>query len=241
MAETFYYPATTTLRATSFTGTNQIYGTFPASANVQVFTSPGTWTKNAQSNVIFFECWGGGGGGGSGAPTTGGGGGGGAYVNRWLPGPLAPAPQVVTVGASVAGSTNGNPSSVGTLCVAYGGARGSSVFAGGGDGGAMDSVGTQALGIGAPPAGGTGGAATFYGGGGGGALSTGAGGTSVWGGAGGGGGGGGVGGASVFGGPGGAGTGPGVTGGAGVFPGGGGGGGGTGGPGAAGYVRITSF
>ena len=250
MAETIYYPATTTISAISFTGINQISGTFPASANVQVFTSTGPWTKPAQSNVVVIECWGGGGGGG---PTNGGGGGGGAYVQRWLPGPLAPGPQTVTVGAQAAAAVVGNPSSVGTLCVAYGGKVGpTGPVSAGGAGGSMDLGGTQGFGPAGAPTGGAGGAATFYGGGGGGGGSNsvtpgGAGGSSVWGGGGGGGGGGaftgpgggGAAGTSVFGGAGGGGTK--LTGNAGQIPGGGGGGGTTGGSGASGYVRITSF
>lgn len=243
MAETFYYPATTTISAISFTGINQISGTFPESANVQSFTSPGTWTKNVQSNVVVIECWGGGGGGG---PTNGGGGGGGAYVQRWLPGPLAPGPQTVTVGAQAPNAVTGNPSSVGALCVAYGGKVGpTGPSTAGGAGGSMDLGGTQAFGAGGTAPGGAGGAATFYGGGGGGggsATTGGAGGPSVWGGGGGGGGApatGGAAGTSVFGGAGGAGTT--TTGNTGQIPGGGGGGGTTGGAGAAGYVRITSF
>ena len=253
MSETFYYPATTTINAILFNGTSKISGLAAPSANVQTFTSPGTWVKGAQSNVVIIECWGGGGGGG---PTAGGGGGGGAYVRRWLGGVGAPSPQTVTVGAAVAAGTAGNQSSVGTLCVAYGGAAGSTGPAtAGGKGGSMDLGGTQGFGAAGTAPGGAGGAATFYGGGGGGGggggpLTVGGnGGTSVWGGGGGGGGvlslaaspGGGA--LSVFGGTGGYGGAAGLNGGDGSLPGGGGGGGGsgTGGGGAAGYVRVTTF
>lgn len=254
MSETFYYPSTTTINAILFDGTSEISGLAAPSANVQTFTSPGTWVKGVQSNVVIIECWGGGGGGG---PTVGGGGGGGAYVRTWLPGPSAPSPQTVTVGAAVAAGTAGNPSSVGTLCVAYGGAAGTTGPAtAGGKGGSMDLGGTQGFGAAGTAPGGAGGAATFYGGGGGGgggsgtgptAVPGGTGGTSVWGGGGGGGGGqgfggiSGLGGTSVFGGNGAEGAPTGLTGLDGTIPGGGGGGGGTGGGGAAGYVRVTTF
>lgn len=255
MSETFYYPETTTINAVLFTGNSQISSLAAPSANVQIFTSPGTWTKNVQSNVVIIECWGGG---GSGGPTGGGGGGGGAYVTRWLPGPSAPGPQTVTVGAAALAGTAGNPSSVGALCVAYGGQVGSTGPANaGGKGGAMDLGGTQGFGAAGTAGGGAGGAATFYGGGGGGGGATGVGptavrggdgGTSVWGGGGGGGSGGdlpaGSGGWSIFGGDGGKGqlVSPFFpTGYDGAFPGGGGGGATTGGSGAAGYVRVTTF
>ena len=90
---------------------------------INVYTSPGTWTKPSTVKAIKVTITGGGAGGTTanqpgGSPTTinqgaGGGAGGTAirvYPASSLPGP---GPQPYTIGAAVAANTSGNPSSFG--------------------------------------------------------------------------------------------------------------------------------
>lgn len=102
--------------------------------NVQKFTSSGTYTPSQNMIYCTIECWGAGGGGGglvSGITTsyalTAGGGGAGGYSRKTVSATTIGASQVVTVGASAAGGVTlsrggtGGTTSVGSLCVAYGG------------------------------------------------------------------------------------------------------------------------
>lgn len=200
-------------------------------ANVQSFTSSGTWFKPVgfgSTCRVHIQAWGGGAGGASTAGGSGGGGGGG-YIERWLALSDLGTSQVVTVGAGGAAATNGGQTSVGSLVTVFGGTTGSGGSAGAG-GGFFAAGDASSYG------------GALYGGGAGGVLDA-AGNNSVYGGGGGAGGSSGgaaqAGGTSKFAGSGGAGsTGTGT---AGSAPAGGGGGGATGGAGARGEVRITVF
>jgi hypothetical protein len=115
-----------------------------ASAEIQDFTTSGTWTKPSNANFVMVEAWGGGGGGGSGrrgaaggARTGGGGGSGASYVQRLFSASELPSTVLVTAGAAGSGgaaitanATNGNAgsaggnSSFGGLLTSYGGLGG---------------------------------------------------------------------------------------------------------------------
>ena len=111
-------------------------------ANVQSFTSSGTWTKYGTPSVVVAECIGAGGGGGSGAGGAasstregGTGGGGGAYVRREFLGSVLSATVTVTIGTGGTGGTaatsaagnagnTGGTSTFGSFLNAYGGGGG---------------------------------------------------------------------------------------------------------------------
>lgn len=100
----------------------------------QVFSASGTFTPDAGTVYAKIECWGGGGGGGAAINNSGfssGGGGGQAGGYSWVTASAATigASLTVTIGtAGAAGSASaggaGGQTSVGTLCVAPGGAGG---------------------------------------------------------------------------------------------------------------------
>lgn len=158
-------------------------GASGALANIQFFTSSGTYTPSAGATTAKVTCTGGGAGGGGGAANTSGtGGGAGATGILYL---SSLSSQTVTIGGSAAGGTatndgtSGNSTSFGTLIVAAGGVKGisgsASALSAGGLGG------TTATGAGLVIAGGDGessGLLTASG------SAGGSGGASIWGGGG---------------------------------------------------------
>lgn len=235
--------------------------TFQPSADRQIFTGSGTWTKPTDGQTTaLIEMWGAGGSEG---------GGGGAYNRKHIVLASLSGNVSVTVGSGGVLGAGGN-TSFGSYLSAFGGGRGG--FQGGGGGGPLsvggNSISTVSAGDGGfplgllagfewgdggenanagtcNPFGGAGGGANgnvgevaFFGGAGGGGLDAGVGhgGISVFGGGGGGGPIGGNGGLSILGGGNGGGGSS-----AGTAPGGGGGGSGAGGNGARGEVRITCW
>lgn len=229
----------------------------PPGADLQVFTTAGTWNKPAFGTIAFVQVWGGGASGGrGGSGDGGGGGGGGGYCERYIAVASLSAAVSVTIGAGGAAQTSdstagnaGGVSSFGAYAIAGGGGAGAGAAAGdnggGGGGGIGNNSGSSATtatgangglprgAIGSSTTGGPTNANPF--GGGGGSSGPLGGGTGLYGGGGGGLGSGTntetVGGDSIFGGAGGGGgsdTGTGALGGTGIVYGGNGGRGQTG-------------
>jgi hypothetical protein len=125
-----------------------------STADLQTFTSSGTWTKPSGVTFVRVCVWGGGGGGGSGRFTTaaqdtagGAGGGGGARASAIFPAACLPSTVTVTIGAGGAGGAARTSASSG----ANGSVGGTSTFGtgcgyikafggGGGSLGACDAV-----------------------------------------------------------------------------------------------------
>jgi len=128
----------------------------------QAFISNGTYTPTSGMKYCIIECWGSGGG-GAGVPNSsatgyaiGGGGGAGGYSRIVASAVTIGASQAVTVGAAgtggAAGANPGNAGgnvSVGSICVANGGAGGSTTTVGGtgGDGGVAGTGAIAATGM----------------------------------------------------------------------------------------------
>lgn len=118
-----------TVQSTAFTG--------GGGANIQIFSSSGTWTKPSGAKFVMVELWGAGGGGGRtffGYTNGGEGGGGGAYTTKMFAAPEVGATETVTVGAGGAGyrcgpgsgtGGDGGTTNFGTLLYAGGGTGGS--------------------------------------------------------------------------------------------------------------------
>ena len=111
----------------------------------QVFLTNGPYMPSPGLVTAVVECYGGGAGGGWAGPTpsvewavAGGGGGSGGYSRKTLPAALVAGGVNVTVAQVVPGSSAGQTTSFGALCVAYGGAPGNAndFATGGGAGGA---------------------------------------------------------------------------------------------------------
>lgn len=119
-------------------------------ANIQTFTSSGTWTKpSGNPKKVFIQTWGGGGSGAKGN-VAGGGGGGGAYSDGFFDISQLGATETVTIGdggaavSSPGAGNTGGTTTFGTLVKAYGGGGGGSgtTVGGGGGGGQFSAGGT---------------------------------------------------------------------------------------------------
>lgn len=133
-------------------------------ADVQTFTSSGTWTKPSGFSSkarVLIECWGGGGSGAKGSQNTSaaGGGGGGAYNYRWINLSDLSATETVTIGSGGSARTtngaqgiSGGNTTFGSKVTAYGGGGGTSQGGNsfGGGGGGQTSAGNSSAGPGGP-------------------------------------------------------------------------------------------
>ncbi|MBI2013500.1 MAG: hypothetical protein HYS87_01605 [Candidatus Colwellbacteria bacterium] len=154
---------------------DQTWATPPSPANMQIFTSDGTWIKPTGAKLVLVEMWGGGGGGGRQDPNiigSGGGGGGGAYSTKLFRADDLGSTESVLVGSGgLAGTTGNPPGEVGEKSSfagleAYGGGGGgggdgnSTTHHGGGGGGGTRSAGSVG-GVGTNASGGDGGAPNY--------------------------------------------------------------------------------
>lgn len=131
----------------------------PQRVRLRVFTASATYVPDPKMSFAILECWGGGGGGGGAAQTAsgtingGGGGGSGGKSTRVVTRADIGASQPVIIGAAGSGGAAGanqggagGSTSVGSLCVANGGAGGLGAAAqGSGGGGAGGAGGTGDL------------------------------------------------------------------------------------------------
>lgn len=128
-------------------GATDVEWATPGGANIQTFSSSGTWTKPSGCTKVLIELWGAGGGGGGGAggfagQSTGqymyggGGGGGGAYMQLLVDASSLGSTVSVTIGAGGTGGSGGvgttgssggtgGVTSFGTTAYAFGGLGGS--------------------------------------------------------------------------------------------------------------------
>lgn len=110
------------LTADSAQSTGLKWAAAGGSANIQEFTTSGTWTKPSGVNFVMVEVWGAGGGGSAGAKGAstsqeegGGGGGGGAYAQKLFVASDLGSSETVTIGAGgsgAAGQTTNNTAGV---------------------------------------------------------------------------------------------------------------------------------
>jgi hypothetical protein len=154
---------------TATTGAAPTWTTLSAS-NVVTILANQTYNVPAGTKALYIECVGGGAGGGGaataaaggGISSLGSGGGGGAYSGVYVGSPAAS--YVVTIGAGGAGGLAGNnpgasggQTSVGAVCVAFGGGQFGGAFGGGLGGGLATNANLTVAGVaGAPGLSGTG-------------------------------------------------------------------------------------